>query len=235
MTEAPENVPTVATSAPEPRADQIQYLTPTPPGFAPEYDYLALLQSLRNSADFATAGSSDSSTPQLLKEIRITEYNCRKRFVDSSGSSDHTSSLRPDSKSEAEWMYEQIDYVRKMLIGGTEGGARVLVVDNINCGFLQILGVAIDLDPTFLWRHLNGDLDLDRYSSGMATLRNKYFELIAAEKWHRVGTDAGQESSTDKDRSIHIRYKSEEDDWFASEHEISSHISCYPCSANSCR
>lgn len=84
-------------------------------------------------------------------------------------------------------MCEQIQYVRQQLVEGRQEDARVLVVDKISQCFLQILGVAIDLDPTFLWRHCNQHLDSDLYSSGMATRRNRYFSLGPEESHDTFG------------------------------------------------
>ena len=69
MTEAPQNAPSVAASAPDPQADQIQYLTPTPPAFAPEYDYLAVVQSLIDTAGLRESDSSYESPFQPLDEF----------------------------------------------------------------------------------------------------------------------------------------------------------------------
>ena len=172
MTEAPENATTAAPGAPESQAYQIPYLTPTPPGFSPEYDYCAVLQSLLDTASGTSPNFSDSSPFQppnkLMKDWK--RYSCRAHLVSSFGSTEWSwlDQLSPDIT--VERMYEQIQDVRQTLTGGTEWDTRVLVVDEFSRDFLQILGAAIDLDPTFLWRHYNEDLDSDHYAPDMAGL-----------------------------------------------------------------
>lgn len=236
MAEAAENSPTAAASAPEPRADQLQYLTPVPPGFTPEYDYLALLQSLRDTADFATAGSSDSSTPQLLQNLQSTQSHSVDRvcFINSSGTMEWVRSIGSRYKRGTLWMYEQIQSLRRKLVEGKQEDAGVLVAYDISYEFLQIIGVAIDLDPAFLWRHYNQDLDSNSYSSEMAALRNRYFSLVTAGRRRRAETNIDQEPSTDEDRNLHMRYGLRSR-WSAqNQHQISSHISCYYIKANRC-
>ena len=237
MAEVLEKPPTVATSAPEPLGDQLQYLLPTPPGVTPEYDYLALIQSLSR----ATAGSSDPSPYQLppdLTQDRSRWYHTR--LFSSSGSATRLREGDRASKGEAEWMYEQIQRVRQQIKAGAQGDTRVLVVDDPSRELLQILGAAIDLDPTFLWRHYNKDLDSDRYVSELAALRSKYFSLVTAQKRRRAGAGMDQgpsNSSMDENWSVHMRYGLQDinGDWIDEMDGVSSHISCYSFSANCCR
>jgi hypothetical protein len=237
MTEAQEHTPTVAASAPEPLADQIRYLTPTPPGFAPEYDYVALIQSICDTADFATTESSDTSPPQLLRERqRAARYSsCQACFTESSGSTEYLRFI-----SSQEQLYEQIQYVRRKLTEKPQGVTRVLVIDDIDDSMLQVVGAAIDLDPTFLWRHFNNKPDADINDLEMATLQNTFFSLVAAGRSRRSGTDAGQEtrvSPKDGDRGVHVSYRPEYvwHDSASSFRSISSRISCLHCSENNCR
>jgi hypothetical protein len=83
MTSLPEDAVAVAANTPEPPADQIQYLSLTPPGFAPEHDYIALLQSL-----YATAGVATLNLDQLHRHLTPNrgESDCRAMLIDSSGS-----------------------------------------------------------------------------------------------------------------------------------------------------
>jgi hypothetical protein len=73
----------MATDAPQPPADQIQYLSPAQPGFAPKYDYIALLQSL-----YATAGVATPNLDQLHRHLTPNrgDSDCRALLIDSSGS-----------------------------------------------------------------------------------------------------------------------------------------------------
>jgi hypothetical protein len=126
MTEAPENTTAEAASTPDSQAERIQYLTPTPPVFTPEYDYTAIVESIANTANFATAGSSEASPPQLLRvleEIRRRGL-CRSCFLENSGRSEWVSSAPPGSKSDAEWKYEQIS---AHVSSSMEAGKEVLV------------------------------------------------------------------------------------------------------------
>lgn len=209
-------------------------MTPTPPGFYPEYDYLYLIRSIRDTTDFATAGSPDSSTPQLLQDFRRTQRDgwCRTFFICKSGPSGSSMSFWPHSRSQPESIYEEIKSVRQKSVEGEQEDARVLDVDHISHEFLQILGVALDLDPTLLWQHYNQDLHSDLYSSGMATLRNKYFSLILADKRRRSGTNIDQKPSTDEDRTRHMRYALL---WRGNTtYRIRSHISFYYITVNRC-
>jgi len=117
-------------------------------------------------------------------------------------------------------------------MGQKQEGTRVLIVDEPDRDLLQVLGTAIDLDPTFLWRHYNEELDSDRYVLGLARLRKDFLSLVATAKKGRAGTDVDLDASfstPDDDCSIHLRYKSY-DPWIGRTY----HISCYRISANSC-
>jgi hypothetical protein len=242
MTEAPENTTAEAASTPESQAERIQYLTPTPPVFTPEYDYTAIVESITNTANFATAGSFEASPPQLLRvleEIRRRGL-CRSCFLDNSGRSEWVSSAPPSSKSDAEWTYEQIQRTREQLHGGTKGDTRVLVIDNISTRLLRVLGAAIDLDPTVLWRHYSQEVDSDCYVPEMIKLRNEFFRRARAAKRRSTGTNADQEPSVysmDVDGSFHMRYNLDfywaglDPRWY----DLSSRISCCRVSANTCK
>lgn len=238
MAEATENPATVAASAPEPQADQIQYLTPTPPGFTPEYDYLALIKSISDTADFATADPFDASTHQPLKAFPVPARGGLRRLflIGNSEYSEWMWSNQLDSEDEMERMYEQIQDLRPQLVEGRQGDPRILVVNDINQSLLQVLGVAIDLDPTFVWRHYNQDLNSDIYSSWMATLRYRYFSLVTATRTRRAGTISDQEQPTDEDRNLHMRYNLGASRAIRDPeaYQVSSHISCYYIMANRC-
>lgn len=243
MAEVPSDPSTVATSAPEAGHSQIKYLLPAPPGFAPEYDYLALLKSL-NLNDAAGPAMSYSFgqcpfwlPPNMLKPELL--HDCRAHLINSSGSESwYFMNDRPfeGSKGQADWMYEQIQYTRQKLVGNRQEGTTVLVVDNIDWEFLQILGPAMDLDPTFLWRHYNyAFLDSNEYVAELARLRNDFFSLVAASKMGQAGTEEYQEpssTSTDGDRSIHVYYSL--NGYPKPGVKLWSAISCYRFSVNSC-
>ena len=108
-----------------------------------------------------------------------------------------------------------------------------MVVDNINPTALQILGAAIDLDPIFMWRHHNEKLDHSGWVSQMNKLRKAFLSLAAAGKKPTAERDNSQVSSTDEDLNIHLRYRTSKL-WPFDGHEISSQISCYFITANSC-
>ena len=133
-------------------------------------------------------------------------------------------------------MYTEIQEIRRLPIGETQGGKSILVVDNISPRSLQVLGAAIDLDPTFLWRHYNRALDHPSWILEMNTLRRRFFSLVAAAKKRRAQGDTFQVSSTDEDLSLHLRYRESKANWKKSRmvYEISSHISCYFITVNSC-
>lgn len=236
MTETLKNAPTVAASASEPQADQIQYLTPTPPGFAPEYDYFAVVQSLIDTAGIRKSDPPYQSPFQpldvLLKNRNDTSSDA---VLMRSAWSGELLPLRPYSPGiRVKEMYEEILRIRQLL---THGGKSILVVDNISPTALQILGAAIDLDPTFLWRHYNEALDRPGSGSESNTLRKRFFSLVAAAKKRRAERDTFRMSSTDEDFSLHLRYcvyKMSLDMGYGSVYDILSHISCYFITANSC-
>ena len=239
MTEALENAPTVAASAPEPQADHIQYLTPTPPGFAPEYDYFAVVQSLIDTAGIRESDSSDESPFQpldeLLKNRKDTLFGSGLMRSSWLGRLLHLP-VYP-RQAPVEEMYEEIQEIRRLLIGETQGGKNILVIDNISPAFLQILGAAIDLDPTFVWRHYIAAPDSLSDVPEMDTLRRKFLSLVPADSKRRAERKRFYVSSTDKDLSVHLRYWAFNSDWAGRVHtanEISSHISCHSVTDNSC-
>jgi hypothetical protein len=85
MTVTSDNPSIAATDAPEPQADQIQYLAPTPPGFAPEYDYFAVVKLVIETAGLPESDSfyQSLSPDELLKGRE--ESSCRASLVNSSG------------------------------------------------------------------------------------------------------------------------------------------------------
>lgn len=250
MAEFAEDPPTVAASTPKSGADQIENLLPIPPALAPEYDYLTLLQSLNlnDAAGCAILNSSATSPfrlpPALTQKKQL--YDCRAYLTDSSGYEDWillddrgSKEWYTTSRREIDWVYGQIQYTREKLIGKRQEGTSVLVVEDRSRGLLEILGAAMDLDPTFSWRHYNEDLDSDRYISELARLRNEFFSLVATSKKGCSGTDEDRKPSipsTYEDRSIHLRYGL--DDISKEQTHVfwgsSCHISCYRFSANSC-
>ena len=236
MTEAPQNAPSVAASAPEPQADQIQYLMPTPPEFAPEYDYFAVVQSLIDTAGLRESDSSYQSPFQPLdapmKNRKDTSSDAMPMRSYGFGRLVRLPCDSPEIT--VEEMYREIQILRGLLIGETQGGKSILIVDNISPTSLQILGAAMNLDPTFLLRHHNEALDNPEWVSEMNKLRSRFFSLVAAAKKRRAERDTFQVSSTDEDLKLHLRYRASKSDGPENGYEISSHISCYFITANVC-
>jgi hypothetical protein len=134
-----------------------------------------------------------------------------------------------------EWMYNQIRYMRQTLTHETQENARILTIDRPDTQLLQILGAAIDLDPTSLWRYYDNTLNIRRFAE-MASLRDLFFSRVAVEKMGRAGAAAGAEAEQCPSRSLmeenhetHLRYLS-----VTEENSIMSPISCYRVSKNSC-
>jgi len=176
----PEDGFIAAAGAQEPPVYQLRHLSPTPPGLRPEYDYAALLDSLVKAV-----GLSDTSPfaeSQILPQDRKGNFrwrpSCRARLISSSGFEELTEPHDGHGKSKLESTYEQIQNIRHKLTGKTHDGTHVLVVDEISRDFLQIVGAAIDLDPTFLWRHYNEELDGDDHVPGMATMKDNFLALV---------------------------------------------------------
>jgi hypothetical protein len=237
MAATPEHASAAATGAPEPQVGQIQYLTPTPPGFAPEYDYFSVVQVLIDTAGLRRSGFSYLSPYQPPEELlkRREDISCRAYLVNSSGLTEW-SWLQLPSEITVERMYKEIQYLRRMLTGETQGGTYILVVDRIGPTLLRMLGAAIDLDPTFLWRHHTGTPDHPTFASKMNILRSRFFSLMAAEKKRRSGTDMDYEpsiASSEEERSVHLKHRYSKIRGLARTHGISSHISCYRVSATS--
>lgn len=230
MTTASEHASPALTDA-ESRADQIQYLSPTPAGFNPEYDYLALIKSARSAT---VPGAPLSRVPYNYTECE-QQSAVRAHFVNSSGLIEPVWPKGEDGKSKMEWIHENLKSLREQFRGEGQEGARILVVEDFDWTFLQALGAAIDLDPTFLWRHYHEELDSEHYVEGMAALRNKFFTLVSDVRNQRVAaTDVVQQRSNspmNEDRGIHLRHHSP---FTALGYSLSSHISCYRITTNSC-
>ena len=163
---------------------------------------------------------------QLLKVQE--ETSCRAHLVNRSGLIEWNWAALP-TEITIERMYKEIQYIRRKLTEDTHGDDCILVVDRINLPFLQILGAAIDLDPTFLWRHHNARLKHPFNVSEMNFLRSRFFSLVAAGNKRRLGTEINHASSiasSEEDRSIHITHEFETESSYPA-YGISTHISCY--------
>lgn len=248
VTGAPENASPVAAGAPESQADRIQYLTPTPPGYTPEYDYLALLQSISETA-IPMPGGPVTPLTRLLTGPPQTEscHHCRAQLIYDFGSAEWHWSMLSQSASEVEHVehiYGQILKIRKELTSEPLTGTRVLLIDRIDHEVLQILGPAIDLDPIILWQHYNPGLGSEDYASGMAALRDKFFSLVAGERQRKAGANVDRNScvfTTQRNRPIIIRgHLTPSTDESLPMHsplgpnEAESHMLCYRVVANSC-
>ena len=78
--------------------------------------------------------------------------------------------------------HDQIQYMRRQLTGEPREGIDVLIIDDICAALLQIVGAAVDFDPTFLWRHCNEKLESDVCVSELATLRSKFPSLVSGKR-----------------------------------------------------
>lgn len=239
MTEAPQNASTAAASAPEPQADQIQYLTPTPPGFAPEYDYFAVVQSLIDTAGIRESDSYESPFQPLDELLKNRKDTSSGTLLIQSSWSGTSHRLLPDlPRTTVRDMYGEIQSIRRLLVGKAQGAKTILIVDNISPTSLQIFGAAFDLDPTFLWRHYDEVLARPSWGleSEMNTLRKIFFSLVAAAKRRGAERDTFQKSSTVLDEDLHLNYRTSSNViWGRGHYKISSHISCYLITANICK
>jgi len=233
MTAASHDDFATAGAARESQADQRQYLSPTPPSSAPELDYFALLKSLGEVADPAT---SDTSLLQLLQGFVRDHHDriCEARLINSSGLVDWFWPMVSNGTLQFSMhhMYNHIEYLRRRLTDSSQEGARVLVISKLGPTLLQLLGAAIDLDPTFLWRHYNAELDSDHYVPAMAKLRTRFYSAVASVKKGKTDTDVSQHSSVspvEEYCGLHTRGRSSFD-----KGQMISHVSCYYVSPNSC-
>lgn len=210
MAEALDNAPTAVASVTEPRADQIQYLTPVPPGFNAEYDYLALVQSLGGTAGGATLNHLVGVLSHIPKDPGPgrSQPPSRALLIGSSGVLPWDWRIEWTMKdSEVGWIYDQIQFVRQEFARNSHEGTRVLLIDSIFRPMAQVLGAALNLDPTFLWRRYGEGLDLNYHGLELARLRSDFFARAAASSEDRVGEDINQKptfSSTREDRSVHL-------------------------------
>jgi hypothetical protein len=79
--------------------------------------------------------------------------------------------------------------MRQTLTDETQENVRILTTDRSDTQLLQILGAAIDLDPTSLWRYYDETLNNRRFSE-MASLRDLFFSRVAVRKMCRAGAAA---------------------------------------------
>jgi hypothetical protein len=180
-TVADDNSPE-ASRGPNPRTAQVRYLTPTPPGFEPEIDYIPTLQAVSEAAGTNTAEWSIlfQESPNEFPEWRRRPKAC---IIDDAGSSNHLTVSAENRlvtrEEEVTWMYRQIRAIRQRM--GTEARqrTRVLVAETYHSLAIQVLGTALDLDPTFLLRHVNKLLQVNTSESEMAALSRAFSTCIA--------------------------------------------------------
>jgi hypothetical protein len=107
--------------------------------------------------------------------------------------------------SSMDWKYHQIRYIRQMLIGQSEQGTRVLVVQDINAEVLQILGAALDLDPCFLGRHLGSSETWTQLPEELKALGETYAQFLSNSKQQTGQNQVLKQHADSKDTGkIHI-------------------------------
>lgn len=235
-----------AASTPEPRPEQVRYLTPTPPGFSPEIDYLATVQSLGEAAGLDKTDSAGDTPYQFWGELfrrwTLRIYNAtdsRALLIDASGYPEHIETLTKKSGTgteveiQAKHVYEMTQYLRHKLIDEVQEGTRVLMVDKVDPILLQALGAAFDLDPTFIIRNYSKEYESNEHASEMSTLRKEYHAFTARKKQSEGSNKNAQNHvlAEEWDHGVHIRGEFPGNKM----RSISSNISCCRVSANGCQ
>lgn len=172
MTSTSQDPPTHAENVVGERADPIRYLSPTPPGFRPEINYLATLEAFVDEAKTDGAELKTGSPYLLVQELarqrhhiylQLEEKRCSLRgkervtrvcAIDNLGSTDclvPPVSSFADHGAKVAWIYQEIQAIRLKLVGNAQGCACVLLVNQADALTLQVLGAALKLDPSFLF------------------------------------------------------------------------------------
>lgn len=241
---------------------QARLLSPTPPSFEPEYDYLATLKDASQAAGLSKAADLLSS---LLNDIGndwdLDSWDGkppRACFIDSSGS---TSLFREPKRREVglddrvKWMHQEIKHIRQDLSVELHRSARdksphVVVIETNKVMALQVLGAAVGLDPEFLLRHLDAGSDENTEDGSLPDLKGHFFERITS--WRHEGKDKGDKNLTSMVRSMTAGVESEEVrlEGFQSNHpepvwpvemklsmkkDVASRISCSRIPENGCK
>jgi hypothetical protein len=156
-----------AYNGPEPRTTQAKYLTPTPSGFDPEYDYLSTLKTLSEAA-----GLNTDNLSSLLRRIEMFEgadssqspWKCPPRacIIDGLSSSNVFVDMLANSPGEegttVEWMYRGIQQIQQTFMAKSRQSTCVLLAETQNPLAFQVLGTALGLDPKFLLQHVSNNL-----------------------------------------------------------------------------
>jgi hypothetical protein len=179
MTTVLDNSPSEASSESRPRTGQMQFLTPTPSGFEPEYDYIATLKALAEAAGLDTAAWSRLYEETCVPTSGPPPTVC---IIDSTGSTDCL--VRPRNglhtkKQTVAWVYIVIQTIRQMMRTEAQQRTRVLLAETHRPLVLQVLCAAFDLDPAFLLRHIRKPLGVKISESGIATLSRAFATCVA--------------------------------------------------------
>jgi hypothetical protein len=158
MTAVPDNHSSRTSSESRLRRTDMQFLTPTPSGFEPEYDYLSTLKALSEAQGFDTATKIFSDGLTKLKDKRSS---LKVSVITSTGSTDHFTSLGwmawGSEEGTVKQMYYEIRDIRQTMKSKAQQKPCVLMAETHGTSALQILGTALDLEPEFLIHHMMGD------------------------------------------------------------------------------
>lgn len=190
MTAVPDNGSSRAGTTPEHSAVQIELLSPTPPGFTPEYDYILTLESAcRESGLYKVAHMligwqhKFKNTWHLLRQSKTNPRAC---MVESSGSTDLFLDCT-DFDDPVQCMHHEIKTLRERLADQQQGTVFALVVETVDFLAIQILGAAVDLDPQFLLRHLGADQEFEISDQDYECLKDKFYRCIDGWREHGPG------------------------------------------------
>lgn len=200
MTSSPIDPPTDVAQVGGERVTREPVFLPPAPGFAPEIDYLATLETfLEDDETFVGAYESaqkltrkeqrqHSWRGELFDKERSAQSAC---FIDGQGMEEWSlydydrypglRSKRPKSERGTILTHNHIAYIRKRFLGGGQDGPCVMMVDNIEWDTVQLLGVALDLSPAILLDYLNPHAK-ETERLGFATMGEKFLAFLKTMK-----------------------------------------------------
>lgn len=163
----------------------IQFLSPAPPGCQPEIDYLA---SLRIFARTRTDAEQVAIEKQILKPLFGISRGGTKALVMTDSVSEYilggcttlgggTEASFANLKTTNAVIYEGIHEIRQMINEVPCDRPCVLLVEEANIPAIQILGAALQLEPSFFLEHEQLDGGGNCVQPGAAALDSGFLEF----------------------------------------------------------
>jgi hypothetical protein len=185
MTSVPHNDSPEASGGPEPRTAHVRFLTPTPPNFEPEIDYISTLKALSEVEGLDTATKMFLDGLMKLEGTWGTRSSARASVITSNGATDHLVDLHIESITGTEedrvnWMYHEIvDFRQRVKLESQQRSCVVVATTHITPA-LQIIGAALDLDPGFLLHHMNEPSGAHISDADIASLSKAFASCVVS-------------------------------------------------------